>query len=170
MTAKESGKRKGHDGGGKDSNKRLKSKEEGTDEKSSSAQKRQVRKDRQSQRRHADTVADAKVLWNKLRQKSNTTEETKDLMEQVMKLIRGKVNEVALQHDASRVVQAAIQFGSDEQRKELLTEICGSSGSLAELSKIQYAHFCCLKFIKYCNRDSDSVQMIIKVGYELGVS
>jgi pumilio family protein 6 len=168
MTAKESVKRKGHVGDGKDSNKRLKPKED--DEKSSSAQKRQVRKDRQSQRRHADTVADAKVLWNKLRQKSNTAEETKDLMEQVMNLIRGKVNEVALQHDASRVVQAAIQFGSDEQRKELLTEICVSSGSLAELSKIQYAHFCCLKFIKYCNRDSDSIQMIIKVGYESGVS
>jgi pumilio family protein 6 len=105
-----------------------------------------------------------------IRLKSNTTEETKDLMDQVMKLIRIKVNEVALQHDAIRVVQAAIHFGSDEQRKELLTEICGSSGSLAELSKIQYAHFCCLKFIKYCNRDSDSAQMIIKVAYQPGVS
>ena len=41
-----------------------------------------------------------------------------------MSLIRGKVNEIALQHDASRVVQAAIQFGSKEQRKELLKEIC----------------------------------------------
>lgn len=130
---------------------------------SSSAQKRQVRKDRQSHRRHADAVVDAKSLWNKLRQKSNTKQDTADLMEQVMTLIRGKVNEIALQHDASRVVQAAVQFGSEEQRKELLTEICQTEGNLVELAKIQYAHFCCLKFIKYCARDEASIKLIVKV-------
>jgi hypothetical protein len=135
-----------------------------TEDLSSSAQKRQLKKERQSHRRHADTVADAKVLWNKLREKSNTPKDTKELMDQVMTLIRGKVNEIALQHDASRVVQAAIQFGNEEQRKELLKEICadGAAG-LAELSKIQYAHFICLKVIKYCNRDPDSIKMIVRV-------
>lgn len=131
---------------------------------SSSAQKRQLKKERQSHRRHADTVTEAKVLWNKLRVKSNTPDDTKELMEQVMTLIRGKVNEITLQHDASRVVQAAIQFGDEEQRKELLKEICAESAAgLAELSKIQYAHFCCLKIIKYCARDQESVKMIVKV-------
>lgn len=132
--------------------------------KSSSAQKRQLKKERQSHRRHADTVSGAKVLWNKLRLKTNTTEDTKELMVEVMDLIRGKVNEIALQHDASRVVQAAVQFGNEEQRKELLEEICEESAAgLAELAKIQYAHFCCLKFIKYCNRDEASVKKIVKV-------
>lgn len=130
---------------------------------SSSALKRQVRKDRQSTRRHADCVAEGKVLWNKLRLKTNTSKDTKDLMDKVMTLIRGKVNEIALQHDASRVVQAAIQFGNEEQRKEILTEVCKSEGSLAEMAKIQYAHFCCLKFIKYCARDDASIKMIVKV-------
>jgi pumilio homology domain family member 6 len=134
---------------------------------SSSAQKRQVRKDRQSHRRHADTVAESKILWNKLRVKTNTPDDTKQLMDQVMTLIRGKVAEIALQHDASRVVQAAIQFGSPSQRLELLKELCASQeGSLAELSKIQYAHFCCLKFMKYCNRDDQCVQMIVKVSID----
>ena len=129
--------------------------------KSSSAQKREVRKDRQSHRRHADVVSDAKVLWNKLRLKTNTPDENKALMDRVMELIRGKVNEIALQHDASRVVQAAIQFGNEEQRKEIMTELCDSS--LPELAKIQYAHFCCLKLIKYCARDEASVKLIVKV-------
>jgi pumilio homology domain family member 6 len=135
-----------------------------TEELSSSAQKRQVKKERQSHRRHADTVAESKALWNKLREKSNTPKDTNELMEQVMTLIRGKVNAIALQHDASRVVQAAIQFGNEEQRRELLKEICadGAAG-LAELAKIQYAHFICLKFIKYCNRDPDSVKTIVRV-------
>ena len=150
-----------HQEGNKGAKKKVKTEEEV----SSSVQKRQLKKERQSHRRHADTVVDAKVLWNKLREKSNTPKDTKELMEQVMTLIRGKVNEIALQHDASRVVQAAIQFGNEEQRKELLKEICaeGAAG-LAELSKIQYAHFICLKVIKYCNRDPDCLKMIVRVG------
>ena len=69
-----------------------------------------------------------------------------------------------MQHDASRVIQAAIQFGNEEQRKELLKEVCADSAvGLAELSKIQYAHFCCLKFIKYCGRDTQCVKTIVKV-------
>lgn len=131
--------------------------------KSSSAQKREMKKERQSHRRHAETVVEAKNLWNKLRLKSNTPDETKELMKRVMELIRGKVNEIALQHDASRVVQAAVQFGSDEQRKELLLEIVKDQGTLAELSKIQYAHFLALKFIRYCAKDRDSVKVIVKV-------
>lgn len=132
--------------------------------KSNSAQKRQLKKERQSHRRHAETVSQAKLLWNKLRQKSNTPDDTKNLMIEVMELIRGKVNEIALQHDASRVVQAAVQFGNQEQRKELLDEICAETAAgLAELAKIQYAHFCCLKFIKYCNRDEGSIKKIVKV-------
>ena len=172
MVAKDSFKRKSS--GGKDSSsyKNKKQKNNGSqpatkndkgEELSASALKRQVRKERQSTRRHAESVTEAKTLWNKLRLKTNTKEDTKKLMVEVMELIRGKVREIALQHDASRVVQAAIQFGNDEQRKEILTEICKTEGSLAEMAKIQYAHFCCLKFIKYCARDDASIKMIVKV-------
>ena len=163
MVAKESTKRKSS-GSGKDSYKdNKKQKNETESELSASALKRQVRKERQGTRRHAESVTEAKNLWNKLRMKTNTKEDTKKLMKEVMELIRGKVREIALQHDASRVVQAAIQFGSEEQRKEILGEICQTEGSLAEMAKIQYAHFCCLKFIKYCNRDDASIKMIVKV-------
>ncbi|CAJ1931830.1 unnamed protein product [Cylindrotheca closterium] len=130
--------------------------------KSSSAQKREMKKDRQSNRRHSEAVVEAKGLWNKLRLKSNTPEEIKGLMQQVMTLIQGKVNEISLQHDASRVVQAAVQFGSDRQRKELLLEILQKGDCLPELSKIQYAHFLALKFIKYCAKDRECVKMIVK--------
>jgi hypothetical protein len=160
MAAKDSSKRKGSHS---DSAPSKKHKDEASESKSSSAQKREVRKERQSHRRHADTVSDAKVLWNKLRLKTNTTEETKELMERVMTLVRGKVNEISLQHDASRVVQAAVQFGSAEQRKEILLEICEEPGALIELSKIRYAHFLSLKLIKCCARDNSCVKLIVKV-------
>jgi len=160
MVAKESTKRKSSSWS--DSSNKKKQKNDGGEDLSSSAQKRQVRKERQATRRHAESVTEAKVLWNKLRLKTNTKDDTKKIMEKVMELIRGKVREIALQHDASRVVQAAIQFGSDEQRKEILKEICQLEGSLGEMAKIQYAHFICLKCIKYCARDDASVRMIVK--------
>jgi pumilio family protein 6 len=169
MVAKESAKRKSSSGKTSSSNTKKQKSDGGKDKSdnnaalSNSALKRQVRKERQATRRHAESVTEAKSLWNKLRLKTNTKEDTKKLMEKVMELIRGKVREIALQHDASRVVQAAVQFGSDEQRKEILVEICLSEGSLAEMAKIQYAHFCCLKFIKYCARDEANVKMIVKV-------
>lgn len=169
MVAKESAKRKSQSGKGTSfQNKKQKNdggagnKKDDAEELSSSAAKRQVRKGRQATRRHAESVTDAKFLWNKLRLKTNTKEDTKKIMDKVMELIRGKVREIALQHDASRVVQAAIQFGSVEQRKEILIEICKTEGSLADMAKIQYAHFCCLKLIKYCARDDTSIKMIVK--------
>mmetsp|Transcript_10880 Transcript_10880/g.23130 ORF Transcript_10880/g.23130 Transcript_10880/m.23130 type:complete len:593 (-) Transcript_10880:1408-3186(-) len=169
MAAKESTKRKSSSGKDSFHKKKQKNdigaavpKNENGEELSSSALKRHVRKERQSTRRHAESVTEAKVLWNKLRLKTNTKEDTKKLMDKVMELIRGKVREIALQHDASRVVQAAIQFGNQEQRKEILGEICESEGSLGEMAKIQYAHFICLKFIKCCNRDVASVKLIVK--------
>ena len=168
--SKEKTKRKSPGGGGKDSsfhkNNNKKQKNDGKawdDGMSSSSRKREMRKWRQGNRRHADCVTEAKVLWNKLRLKTNTKEDTRKLMDKVMELLRGKVQDIALQHDASRVVQAAIQFGNDDERKELLTEICQTEGSLAEMARIQYAHFVCLKFIKYCARDDASIKMIVKV-------
>lgn len=160
MAAKDTTKRKGRHS---DNASNKKHKQEDSENKSSSAQKRELRKERQSHRRHADTVAEAKVLWNKLRMKSNTTEETNELMDRVMKLIGGKVNAISLQHDASRVVQAAVQFGSAAQRAEILSEICEKPEALIELSKIQYAHFLSLKLIKCCARDKSCVKLIVKV-------
>lgn len=132
------------------------------EKKSSSQQKRAVKHERQSHRKHADVVHTSKDLWNKLRLKTNTKEETQALMVELMSLLKGKVNEVALQHDASRVVQAAIQFGTPEQRKEIVLELC-QTGNLGELSKVQYAHFVVLKMIKYCYRDEECVRSIVKV-------
>jgi pumilio homology domain family member 6 len=131
------------------------------EEKSSTAQKRALKQERQSHRRHADVVMEAKDLWNKLRLKTNTPEETRQYMVTLMELIRGKIPEIALQHDASRVVQAAIQFGTPEERKEVVVELCAKA-NIPELSKVQYAHFVVLKMIKYCDRQDDCVKLIVK--------
>ena len=96
-----------------------------------------------------------------------------------MDLLSGKFYEVAMQHDASRVVQSAIQFGTIEQRRLIVKEICEHdekkdtgnkkkvTNSLLELAKLQYAHFVLLKMIKYCYKDSECVSIIVKVNYLL---
>lgn len=82
-------------------------------------------------------------------------------------MLKGKMMEVAMQHDASRMVQAVLQFGSKEERLETVRELCAadkeSAVNLAELCKIQYAHFVVLKMIKYCARDDECVRLIVKV-------
>jgi pumilio family protein 6 len=82
-----------------------------------------------------------------------------------------------MQHDASRCVQGLLQFGTEEQRREVVMELCDAGSkatdekinnnnqnmNLAELCKIQYAHFVVLKMIKYCAKDEVCVKLIVKV-------
>ncbi|GAX12303.1 pumilio homology domain family member 6 [Fistulifera solaris] len=105
------------------------------------------------QRRHADIVEEAKVLWNKLRVKTNSPEQTRELLDQLIPLIQNKACQIALQHDASRVVQAVFQFGSPEERASLLKELLEDGTTFLELCKSQYAHFLVLKVIKYCHKE-----------------
>ena len=129
---------------------------------SAKSQKRALKQERQSQRKHADSVMEAKKIWNQLRLKTNSKEEVKAMTAKLMTLIEGKVHEIALQHDASRVVQAALQFGTTEERRQVLKEL--TKASLLELAKNQYAHFVVLKSIKYCASDNECAKMIVKVG------
>mmetsp|Transcript_11778 Transcript_11778/g.22042 ORF Transcript_11778/g.22042 Transcript_11778/m.22042 type:complete len:598 (+) Transcript_11778:112-1905(+) len=124
--------------------------------------KRALKQARQSHRPHAETVVAAKELWNKLRVKTNTAEQNTEMMDKLMDLLTGKFNQVALQHDASRVVQAAIQFATENQRRTIIGELC-DGGNIVELSKSQYAHFVVLKMIKYCAKDDDLICLIVKV-------
>lgn len=129
---------------------------------SNSTSKRALKQERQAHRKHADVVNDAKRIWNQLRLKTNTKEQNREYMDELIPLIKGKSNEIALQHDAARVVQAAIQFGTAEERRNIVAELCEKPGNFAELSKSQYAHFCVLKAIKHCHTDKESVKFMTK--------
>jgi pumilio family protein 6 len=108
-------------------------------------------------RKHADIVTEGKRIWNELRVKTITKDRTAQLMEELMKILSGRVPEIALQHDASRVVQAALQFGSEEQRLQILKEL---SSNVIELCKSQYAHFVVLKAVTYC-KSPECIKIIV---------
>ena len=140
-------------------------KKRSNDDKASAAnKKRALMHERQSHRRHYEEVRKGKEIWNKLREKNNEKEEIDSMVAELMTLFDGKMKEVVLKHDASRIVQSLIQFGSAEQRLKILNEI---SDAIPEMSKIQYAHFVVLKIIKYCARDEAARKVIVKVGQAL---
>lgn len=137
--------------------------------------KRALKAERQSHRKHATTVRSAKEIWNELRVKTNDKDTNIKLCAELHELLKGKCLAVAMQHDASRCVQGVLQFGNEEQRLEVVKELCSGDVkkndetknqniNLAELCKIQYAHFVVLKMIKYCGRDEESIKLIVKVG------
>jgi len=144
-----------------------------------SNKKRALKHERQSHRKHAPTVRSSKEIWNELRVKNNDKATNAKLCTELHGLLKGKCMEVAMQHDASRCVQGVLQFGSAEQRRDVVLELCDAGGgggggngkanqknnqsiNLAELCKIQYAHFVVLKMIKYCARDETCVKLIVK--------
>jgi len=142
--------------------------------------KRALKQERQSHRKHATTVRSSKEIWNELRVKTNDRATNAKLCTELHELLKGKYMEVAMQHDASRCVQGVLQFGDAEQRRAVVVELCeaGNSGGgsksavkdthnnqnpiVAELCKIQYAHFVVLKMIKYCARDDACSKLIVK--------
>lgn len=140
--------------------------------------KRALKHERQSHRKHATTVRSSKEIWNELRVKTNDKATNVKLCTELHELLQGKCMEVAMQHDASRCVQGVLQFGDAGQRRAVAVELCeaGNGGNkdkatdkgknqnsnLAELCKIQYAHFVVLKMIKYCARDALCTKLIVK--------
>ena len=100
-------------------------------------------------------------------------------MNQLINLLKGKFAQVSCKHDASRVVQAALQYANESQRNLIIQELCApalvdpqkqqtsskNSGIsyLVQLASSQYAHFIVLKMIKICNQDPDNIETIVQV-------
>ncbi|CAN0424562.1 unnamed protein product, partial [Scytosiphon promiscuus] len=76
--------------------------------------KRKLKFERQQHRPQFDTVLRSKEIWNKLRERKVPADERAKLVQELLELIKGKVMDIALKHDASRVVQTALQFGNRE--------------------------------------------------------
>jgi len=175
--AKSYDKKKSSSGGSGDYNKKRKfNNNNNNSQQTPSNKKRALKAERQSHRKHATTVLQSKEIWNELRKKSNDKTTISKLATELHSTLKGKCMEVTMQHDASRCVQGVLQFGNEVQRREVVMELCeaGNSGdksgekknqsiNLAELCKIQYAHFVVLKMIKYCFRDDVCVKLIVKV-------
>ena len=66
--------------------------------------------------------------------------------------IEGRILEITLRHDASRVIQYLLQYGNAKQRQQIVSELVQKA---SEICKTPYGHFAFLKAITYCTDATD---------------
>ena len=71
-------------------------------------------------------------MWAQARRKNITPKERQQAIRELMDVIRGHVKELANKHDASRIVQTAVKYGSAADRDTIAGELMGSFKELAQ--------------------------------------
>lgn len=65
-----------------------------------------------------------------------------------MKVIQGKVKDIVLKHDASRIIQTVVKYGGQKEREEVAMELKGHYKALAQskYSKVCSVHLLSVSF------------------------
>jgi pumilio homology domain family member 6 len=120
------------------------------DPKQAALDQKEAKKQRKMQRPHYEMVTRAKEIWNIIRERDVEKSKRTKLVEELFHLVKGKVYDIAAKHDASRVIQALLKFGSPLQRSSTIGEL---KDHILELAKMQYGCFLVQKMIKYGGKD-----------------
>ena len=72
-------------------------------------EKKRARLERQLSKKHGEVLVEAKLIWNKVREKSRSAESRATLVTRLLELLTGKMLDVADRHDAARVMQSIVQ-------------------------------------------------------------
>ncbi|EQC36321.1 hypothetical protein SDRG_06426 [Saprolegnia diclina VS20] len=105
---------------------------------------------RKMNRPHYEVVKRAKEIWNIIRERNVEKPKRTALCDELYGLVQGKIYDVAAKHDASRVIQSLLKFGSPAQRSGAVKEL---QPYILELSKMQYGYFLVQKMLKYGGKD-----------------
>ncbi|KAJ3255139.1 hypothetical protein HK103_006602 [Boothiomyces macroporosus] len=127
---------------------RSKTLEEIEKQKAARLEQKQKALERKMAKPNSEMIMEAKKIWEQLRQKRLTKPERKELMDQMMKLVSGKALDIIFKHDASRIVQCCVKYGSPAQRDSVAEEL---SGQYARLSTSKYGRFIVSKILQYCS-------------------
>ena len=108
---------------------------------------KKVKLERQSHRPHNDLVQNAKKLWEKVRRRDLPAAERAGPLKELYALLTGKFKEIIVKHDASRMIQTCVKYGSPQQRLQIATEL---KGTYAEISKSRYGKHIVKRLLQYC--------------------
>jgi hypothetical protein len=103
-----------------------------------------------------DMMKRAKLLWNELRERKTTRDRRRELVKDLLSVIRGRMRDVVLKHAASRIVQSVIRFGTAAEQLEVATEL-SKDGLMFELSKAKYGHQLVTKILRWAAPQSKGV-------------
>ncbi len=113
---------------------------------------KELKKERSMMKPNFQLVETLKTSWNKVRVKSTPESIKQELLKTMSSQMAGHVLQVTLRHDASRITQCLLQFGTEAQKQLVLQELLQKA---VEIAKTPYGHFTILKAISYCTAGED---------------
>jgi len=87
---------------------------------------------RKAAKPNSTLLNDAKRAWSLARQKNVPSAGRQTHVQGLMNVIRGKVKEIVLKHDASRMVQTIVKWGRQKDRDEIALELKGQYRDLIQ--------------------------------------
>ncbi|PCH37111.1 ARM repeat-containing protein [Wolfiporia cocos MD-104 SS10] len=102
---------------------------------------------RRAAKPHFELLVEAKRAWRLAHQKSLKKAEREKHINALMDVINGKVKDIVIKHDASRIVQTVVRYGGEKHRNEIATEL---QGKYKELAQSKYSKFLVTKLIRFC--------------------
>ncbi|BFZ17092.1 hypothetical protein BsWGS_20131 [Bradybaena similaris] len=97
-----------------------------------------------------DLITSAKKAWEELRRNDLAEDKRKKICDNLMMMVVGKVKELAVVHDSSRIVQCLVQYGNDSIREIIFDEV---KADLCDLCKLKYAKYVIRKLIHYGSKE-----------------
>ncbi|BHF77403.1 hypothetical protein SprV_0602050800 [Sparganum proliferum] len=108
--------------------------------------KRERRQARLKAKKHGEICPELLKNWEQLRRDDTPVDKKHELVEAMLATAKGKLEDLCMAHDTSRIVESLIQFGTEAQRWHVFGEL---KGHLRQLSKSNYARFVIQKMIVY---------------------
>jgi pumilio family protein 6 len=93
---------------------------------------RELWSQRRAAKPHSSLLGDAKRQWALARRIDIPAAERRKHVADLMSVMRGHVREVVFKHDASRIVQTVIKYGTPAERDEVAAELKGKYKELAQ--------------------------------------
>lgn len=100
--------------------------------KNNHAAQRVLTHQRRAAKPHSSLLADAKRAWSLAQQKTISKKERAAHIASLMEIVHGMIQDIVFKHDASRIVQTIVKWGSQAQRTQVATELQGRFKELAE--------------------------------------
>ena len=115
------------------------------------AKQRALAKERKAAKPNADIIQRSKKIWEKLRRKSHVPkEERKELVTELFTIINGRCRDFVFKHDSVRVIQCALKYANQEQRKMIVEEL---KGDIRPLVESRYGKFLVAKMVVEGNQE-----------------
>lgn len=93
---------------------------------------RALHEQRKAAKPHSALLSQAKQAWTLARQKNLSKGDRTKHIRALMDIVRGQVKDIVFKHDASRIIQTIVKYGSAKDREEVAKELKGKYQDLAQ--------------------------------------